>query len=96
VRAMAIVLAIAGALAVSGVAAPAQAGRLASAPNGCDPSGGPYRGYAPPYAYAAYYYGYPPDCGGRSIYFYFAPANYSYRYSRPRYFHHRYRGGHPQ
>jgi hypothetical protein len=94
VRAMAIVLAITGALAVSGVAAPAQAGRLASNPNGCDPSGGPYPGYAPPYAYSAYWYGYPPDCGGNGILSLFAPANYGYRYSRPRYLHRRYRGGH--
>jgi len=56
VRAIAIVLAITGALAVSGIAAPApaQAGRY-----GCDPTGGPYPGYAGPYPYAAYYYGYP-------------------------------------
>jgi hypothetical protein len=55
-RAIAIVLAITGALAVSGIAtpAPAQAGRY-----GCDPTDGPYPGYAGPYAYAAYYYGYP-------------------------------------
>jgi hypothetical protein len=54
VRAIAIVLAITGALAVSGTAAPApaQAGR-------CDPYSGPYPGYTGPYAYAAYYYGYP-------------------------------------
>ena len=67
------VLAITGALALSGIAAPApaQAGRLASTPYGCDPSGGPYPGYAPPYAYTAYIYGYPKDCGGASIYFYF-------------------------
>ena len=83
-RAIAFVLAITGALAMSGIAAPApaQAGRY-----GCDPAGGPYPGYAGPYAYAAYYYGYPPDCG--SISFYFAPAYYGYRYSGPRYWYHR-------
>jgi hypothetical protein len=50
VRAIAIVLAITGALALSGIVAPApaQAGRLASTPYGCDPSGGPYPGYAGP------------------------------------------------
>jgi len=96
VRATAIVLAISGALAVSGTAAPApaQAGRLASTPYGCDPSGGPYPGYTGPYAYAASYYGYPPDCGGLSSYFYFAPAYYGYRYSGPRYFYHWYQGWH--
>jgi hypothetical protein len=47
VRATAIVLAITGALALSGIAAPApaQASRLASTQYGCDPSGGPYPGY---------------------------------------------------
>ena len=88
VRAIAIVLAITGALAVSGIAAPApaQAGRYR-----CDPTGGPYPGYAGPYAYAAYYYGYPPDCGGIS--FYFAPAYYGYRYSGPRYWYHGWHNG---
>src|SRR5262252_6038909 len=89
---MAIVSAITGALALSGIVAPApaQAGRLASTPtpHGCDPSGGPYPGYAPPYAYTAYIYGYPKDCGGASIYFYFGPGYYGYRYGGPRYFHH--------
>src|ERR1700746_3035451 len=89
VRGIAIVLAITGSLAVSGIAAPApaHAGRLASTPYGCHPSHGPHPGYAQPYAYAAYYYGYPPDCGGTSIYFYFAPAYYGYRYGDPRYWH---------
>jgi hypothetical protein len=96
VKGTAIVLAITGALAVSGIAAsaPAQAGRLASTPYGCDPSDGAYPGYAPPYAYAAYRYGYPRDCGGPSIYFYFAPAYYDYRYGGPRYFHHWRHGWH--
>jgi len=96
VRAIAIVLAITGAVAVSGIAAPAlaQAGRLASSPYRCDPNGGPYRGYAGPYAYAAYYYGYPPDCGGLSISFYFAPGYYGYRYSGPPYTYRWYHGRH--
>ena len=87
-RAIAIVLAITGALAVSGIAAPAptQAGRY-----GCGPSGEPYPGYAGPSAYAAYYYGYPPDYGGIS--FYFAPAYYGYRYSGPRYWYHGWHNG---
>jgi hypothetical protein len=95
-RGVAIVLAITGALAVSGIAAPApaQAGRLASTPYGCDPTGGSYPGYAPPYAYTAYYYGYPPDCGGISIYFYSAPAYYGDRYGGPRYSHHWHHGWH--
>ena len=90
-RGIAIVSAITGALAVSGIAAPApaQAGRY-----GCDPTGEPYPGYAGPHAYAAYYYGYPKDCGGASIYFYFGPAYYGYRYGGPRYFHHRHNGWH--
>ena len=92
VRGTAIVLAITGALAASGIAAPApaQAGRLASTPYGCDPYNGPYPGYAPPYAYTAYIYGYPKDCGGASITFYFGPPYYGYRYGGPRY--HRHRG----
>jgi hypothetical protein len=96
VRGIAIVLAITGALAVSGIAAPApaQAGRLASTPYGCDPSDGSYPGYTPPYAYAAYRYGYPRDCGGTSIYFYFAPAYYGYPHGGPRYFHHWHHGWH--
>ncbi len=89
-RAIGIVLAIMGLLAVSGMAAPAQAGRLAK----CDPTGGPYPGYVGPYAYAAYYYGYPPDCGGISFQFYSAPAYSSYRYSRPRYSYYRHHGWH--
>ena len=97
VRAIAIVLAITGALAFSAIDAPepAQAGRLVSTPYGCDPSGGPYPGYAGPYAYAAYHYGYPPDCGGLSISFpvYF-PAYYTYRNSGPRYFYNWYHGWH--
>ena len=86
VRAVAIVLAITGAMAVSGLASPAQAqaGRFVK----CDPTGGPYPGYVGPYAYAAYYYGYPPDCGGISFQFYPAPAYSGYRYSRPRYYRH--------
>src|SRR5262249_8889123 len=89
VRGIAIVLAITGALAVSGIAAPApaQAGRLASTPYGCDPSNGPYPGYAPPYAYSAYIYGYPKDCGGASIYFFLGPAYYGYRYGGTPQFH---------
>jgi len=96
VRAIAIVSAITGALTMLGTAAPApaQAGRLASTPYGCDPSNGPHPGYTGPYAYAASIYGYPPDCGGLSIYFYFAPAYYGYRYSGPRYFYHWYQGWH--
>jgi len=88
VRKIAIILAITGVLAVSGITAPApaQAGRLS--PYGCDPNNGPYAGYAGPYAYSAYYYGYPKDCGGASIYFYF------YRYGGPRYFHHWNRDSH--
>jgi hypothetical protein len=75
VRAIAIILAITGALAVSGIAAPA-----AAQPERykCNPTGGPYPGYTGPYAYAAYYYGYPPDCGGFS--FYLAPTFYGYGY----------------
>ena len=74
-RAIAIVSAIAGALVVLGIAAPApaQAGGYK-----CNPTGGPYPGYTGPYAYAAYYYGYPPDCGGFS--FYLAPTFYGYGY----------------
>lgn len=96
-RAIAIVLAITGALAVSGIAAPAlaQAQRPASTPQGCDPTGGPHPGYTGPGAYAAYYYGYPPDCGGLSIYFpLYSPAYYTYRNSGPRYFYHWYHGRH--
>jgi hypothetical protein len=96
VRRLAIVSAIIGVLALSGVAAPApaQAG-LASTPYGCDPSGGRYPGYAPPYAYAAYYYGYPPDCGGLGITFYFPSRHDGDRYVEPRYVHHsRHRGHH--
>jgi hypothetical protein len=75
VRAIAIILAITGALAVSAIAAPA-----AAQPERykCNPTGGPYPGYTGPYAYAAYYYGYPPDCGGFS--FYLAPTFYGYGY----------------
>jgi hypothetical protein len=92
---IAIALATTGALAVSGIAAPtpAQAGRLASTA-WCGSSDDNYAGYAPPYAYAAYYYGYPADCGGTSIYFYFAPAYYGYRYDGPRYSHHWHHGWH--
>jgi hypothetical protein len=89
-----IVLAITGALAVSGIAAApasAQAGRSAK----CDPTGGPYPGYVGPYAYAAYYYGYPPDCGGISFQFFSSPAYSGYRYSKPRYVYHRRRGSNP-
>lgn len=85
-RGIAIVLAITAALTASGIAgsASAQAGRLASTLYGCDPTGGPYPGYTPPFAYAAYQYGYPRDCGGASITFYFAPPYYGYRYGGPR------------
>jgi hypothetical protein len=96
-RAIAIVLAITGALAVSGIAAPAaaQVGPSASTPQGCDPTGGRYPGYAGPGAYAAYYYGYPPDCGGLRIYFPVnSPAYYTYRNSGPRYFYDWYHGWH--
>jgi hypothetical protein len=95
VRAIAIVLAITGALVVSEIAAPApaQAERLAPTSQGCDTTGGPYPGYMGPGAYAAYYYGYPPDCGGFSIFIYF-PAYYTYRNTGPRYFYHRYDGWH--
>ena len=99
VRGIAIVLAITGALAMSGIAAPAlaapalaQAGRSASTPYGCDPRDGAYPGYTPPSAYAAYWYGYPRDCGGPSITFYFGPAYYGYRYDGPPYFHHGHHG----
>jgi hypothetical protein len=90
VRAIGIVLAITGALAVSGTAASAwaQAGRLAAAQSKCDPTGGPYPGFVGPYAYSAYYYGYPPDCGGISFQF-FAPAYPGYRYNKPQYVYHR-------
>jgi hypothetical protein len=73
VRLIPIVLAVTGALAVSGIAAPARAEQYK-----CKPIGGPYPGYTGPYAYAAYYYGYPPDCGGFS--FYLAPTFYGYGY----------------
>jgi hypothetical protein len=88
VRGIAIVLAITAALAAAGVAGPAsaQAGRLASNRYGCDPNGGPYPGYTQPYAYAAYQYGYPRDCGGASITFYFAPPYYGYRHGGPRHY----------
>src|SRR5690348_10588988 len=95
VRAIGIVLAMTGTLAVSGIAAApawAQAGRSAK----CDPTGGPYPGYVGPYAYSAYYYGYPPDCGGISFQFFSTPAYSSYRYSRPRYVYHRRHRQHPQ
>ena len=100
-RGIAIVLAITGALVVFGTAAPApaQAGRLASAPlastpYGCDPNAGAYPGYAPPSAYAAYYYGYPRDCGGTIFSFYFGPAYYGYRYGGPPYFQRWHQGWH--
>src|SRR5262249_60639042 len=72
VRGIAIVLAITGALALSGIAAsaPAQAGRLASTRYGCDPSGGPYPGYAPPHAHTAVIFGFPHDFGGATNSFY--------------------------
>ena len=98
-RGIAIVLAITGALAMSGIAAPApaQAGRLvstplASTPYGCDPSEGAYPGYAPPSAYAAYYYGYPRDCGGTIISFYLGAGYYGYRYGGPPNVRHSHRG----
>jgi hypothetical protein len=97
VRATAIVLAITGVLAVSGIAAPApaQAGRLTSTPQRCDPTGGPYPGYTGPGAYVAQIYGYPPDCGGFTIYFPVnSPAYYTYQGSGPRYFYPRYHGWH--
>jgi hypothetical protein len=91
VRGIAIVLAITGALAVSAIAAPAQAGRLASTSYKCDPNRGPYPGYAGPYAHSAYWYGYPAECGA-SIYLYFGPAYHGDRHGRPRYLHHRNHG----
>ena len=93
-RAIRIVLAIAGALAVSGIAA-APASAQAERSVKCDPTGGPYPGYVGPYAYAAYYYGYPPDCGGISFQFFPAPAYSGYRYSRPRYVYRRHHASHP-
>jgi hypothetical protein len=97
VRGIAIVSAMMGALVLSGVAAlaPAQAG-LASARYGCDPYGGRYPGYTQPYAYTAYYYGYPPDCGGLSITFYFPSRYAGDRYVEPRYQHHRHYRAHRQ
>lgn len=76
-RAIAVMLAITGALAVSGIAAASQAEQ-----HKCNPTGGRYPGYTGPYAYAAYYYGYPPDCGGIS--FYLAPTFYGYGYPQYR------------
>jgi hypothetical protein len=73
VRVIPIVLAVAGALAVSGIAAPTRAEQYK-----CKPIGAPYAGYRGPYVYAAHYYGYPPDCGGFS--FYLAPTFYGYGY----------------
>jgi hypothetical protein len=85
-------LAITGALAVFGIAAPAsaQAGRLSSTPYGCDPIGGSYPGYAPPYAYTAYYYGYPRNCGSTVIdFFLLGPAFYGHQQVGPRHSYHR-------
>ena len=77
-RATMIVLAITGALAVSGIAAPAraQAERSAST-HKCHLTGGPYPGFVGPYAYAPYHYGYPPACEGLSLY---PPTFYGYGY----------------
>jgi hypothetical protein len=105
VRRVAIALATIGALAVSGIAAPTPAQARWGFGPGWGPGYGDYDGYAPPFAYAAYYYGYPADYGGASIYFYFAPADYGYRYRRafrpafayyrgPRYAHHWHHGRH--
>lgn len=96
-KGMAIVFAIAAAVPASGnaVPGPSRAGSLATTPDGCDANGGPYPGYRPPYGYAAYYYGYPRDCGGASITFYLAPTYYGYRYSGPRYFDQRHHGWYP-
>jgi hypothetical protein len=91
-RGIAMVLALAGALSMLGIATPAaaQAGRLASTPYACDPSGGPYPGYSSPYAYAAYYYGYPRNCGGTIIdFFLFGPAFYGHQQGGPRNSHQR-------
>jgi hypothetical protein len=79
VRATTIVLAITGALVVSGIAAPAraQAGRSTSTQHKCDLTGGPYPGFVGPYAYAPYHYGYPPACEGLSLY---PPTFYGYGY----------------
>ena len=92
-RAIAIVLAITGALALSGIAAPApaQAGRLASTPYGCDPSGGPYLGTRDPTPIRRIIT-VTPRIAERSIYIYFGPGYYGYRYGGPRYFHHRHNG----
>ena len=75
-RATTIVLAITGALAVSGIAATARAEQHEQ--HKCNPIGGPYPGFTGPYVYAAHYYGYPPNCGGFS--FYLAPTFYGYGY----------------
>jgi hypothetical protein len=79
VKAMPIVLAIAGALAVSGIAVSARAQTERSAPthHKCNLTGGPYPGFVGPYAYAPYQYGYPPDCKGLSLY---PPTFYGYGY----------------
>ena len=96
-RAIAIVLATTGALAASEIAAlvPAQAGGLASTAQECDPAGGRHPGYTGPGASAAYWYGYPPECGGLTIYFPFdSPAYFTYQNSGPRYFYPKYHGWH--
>ena len=88
-----------------GLIAGAVLGGLAPTEYWWGPGYGDYDGYAPPFAYAPYYYGYPADYGGTSIYF--APAYYGYRYRRvfrpafadyggPRYFHHWHHGRHRQ
>ena len=79
-KAKAIVLAITGMLAVSGIAAPARAQteQATSNQHKCNPTGASYPGYVGPYAYAPYYYGHLPDCGGSR--FYLAPTFYGYGY----------------
>ena len=79
-RAKAAVLTITGVLAALGIAAPARAqtDRAASVLHRCNATGAPYPDYVGPYAYAPYYYGYPPDCGSFSVYL--APTFHGYGY----------------
>ena len=78
-RATTIALAITGALTALGIDVPARAQTERSAPthHKCDLTGGLYPGFVAPYAYAPYHYGYPPDCGGLSLY---PPTFYGYGY----------------
>jgi hypothetical protein len=80
VRAIASALVITGALVLSGIAVPTRAQTGQSVPtqnHKCDVTGGPYPGFVRPYAYEPYHYGYPPDCGGFSVY---PPTFYGYGY----------------